>query len=126
VTINLKTIPGDEYYTTYPLAPWGQSNWGGPSVRSLRTVRVRSRRAGQRDPLERPSLEQGVFRGAGEHRRGQAHRAAGGGADDLYDQNGYLIWGFTNNLDACSEARRFVNSPIRPLDYYDMSHVYFT
>jgi len=126
VNLKLKTIPGDQYYSTYPRTPFAQSNWGGrPFVPFAQYAFVPGA------PDNETRFSNGTFNNlffaalktTNPARRKELLVEA---QKLLWNTNGYIIWGFPNGIDATSaKVKGLTPSPIRPLNYYDVTHVYF-
>jgi peptide/nickel transport system substrate-binding protein len=127
VNVQLTKAPSDQYWSSYYLKyPFECTNWGYRPLDSQVAEGIESKAAG--------SNETHWFKGGYDKLVAEARRTVSdkkrhdlwvASQKMLWDQGGYLIWGFLNNLDAySSKVHGLVPSAVRPLGWYDFTNVY--
>lgn len=128
VTVNVKTVPADSFYNTvYLKVPVTQSQWENRSLAAQIAQCANSNSPYNETHWRRPEFDKLTAEARStldEQRRRQLYAEA---QTMLYDQGGYLIWGFSNLVDAYrSNVHGFVPSVVRDLDQYGFKQVWLT
>jgi peptide/nickel transport system substrate-binding protein len=127
ITINLNKAPADQYWSDYYLKnPFACTNWGYRPLDTQIGEGIESK-AGASN--ETHWFKPGFDRIVAEARRTvddkKRHALWVEAQKMLWNQGGYIIWGFLNNLDATSsKVHGLKPSAVRPLGWYDFTNVY--
>jgi peptide/nickel transport system substrate-binding protein len=127
VTINIKKTPADQYYTgPYLKTPFACTSWGGRPMVTFFGLALVSNAPYNETQWKRPAWDRQLLRAYAEPEEAARHEILVDLQQQLWDEGGYIIWGFPNTLDATSsKVKGIVGSVIRPLQYYDFSGAYF-
>jgi peptide/nickel transport system substrate-binding protein len=128
VNVQLTKAPSDQYWSSYYLKyPFECTNWGYRPIDSQVAEGIESK-AGSSNETHwlKPSYDKLVADARMTVDVKKRHELWVASQKMLWDQGGYLIWGFLNNLDAySSKVHGLVPSAVRPLGWYDFTNVYF-
>jgi len=125
VRIDLQKVASDQYYNVYPRTPWGQTNWGGRPFASMVSYAFLEGASFNETHWVRPKFTK-LFLTALRTSNAAKRKALLVDAQHLlWDDGGYIIWGFPNTIDAMTKkVKGLVGSPLRPCNFYDVSSVY--
>jgi peptide/nickel transport system substrate-binding protein len=129
VTIKLEVAPTAEFFNSYwlnPSKPFNSSQWGYRTLENQVATCLRSFSPSNETHWKRKAFDQFVDDARQEvnprKRRDYWVRAQ----RYLWNQGGYIIWAFPNNVDAYAARVQGMNgSPVRALGLYNFKDAYF-
>jgi peptide/nickel transport system substrate-binding protein len=127
ITIRLKKAPSDQYWSNYYLKyPFACTNWGYRPLDSQIAEGIESKAAPFNEThWTRPQFDKIVAQARRTIDTKKRHELWVEAQKMLWNQGGYIIWGFLNNVDATSaKVHGLKPSAVRPLGWYDFTNVY--
>jgi len=127
ITINLNKAPADQYWSNYYLKnPFACTNWGYRPLDTQIAEGIESKAGGANEThWFDPKFDKIVAQARRTIDNKKRHDLWVGAQKMLWDQGGYIIWGFLNNVDATSsKVHGLKPSAVRPLGWYDFTNVY--
>jgi peptide/nickel transport system substrate-binding protein len=128
VTVTLDTVPGDQYWDVkYLKAPFAQSWWAGrPLVTQIQACLVSSSHDNETHWLQ-PAFDKLFADALTTKNATQRHEKFVTLQRMLWDNGGYIIWGFNNVLDGYAKRVHGLKaSRIRWLGFYDFTDTYLS
>lgn len=128
VTINIDKVPADQYWTTrYLKTPFETTNWGQRPLDSQISQAFNIGAPEDETDWRRPDFD----RITAEARRTldprKRHDLWVEAQRMLWDQGGYIIWGFIQYIDATSaKVHGITPSSVRPLGWYTFTDAYLS
>lgn len=126
VTIRLKKYPADSYWSgPYLKVPFAGTDWGGRPLLPQIQLQTLSKAPYNETEWRKPSYDRLIQRALAQPNPAKRRKLMVDAQRMLWDEGGYIIWGFRNALDASStRVRGLFPSVIRPLGYYDFTNTY--
>jgi peptide/nickel transport system substrate-binding protein len=124
VTVNVNNGPPDTYFTSkYLKWAFGQTNWPAIPIPNWINESLTSKAFYNETHWKRPSFDKLVLKAQGEQNEAKAKELWFEVQKILYDQGGYLIWGFTPFLDGVAKRVQGVHpSGFFALGNFDFQH----
>jgi peptide/nickel transport system substrate-binding protein len=124
VKVDVNNGPPDTYFATkYLKWAFGQTNWPPLPIPNFINEALTRKAFYNETHWKRPSFDKLVLQAQAEQREGRAQELWNEVQKILYDQGGYLIWGFTPFLDGVSKkVQGVVPSGFFALGNFDFPH----
>jgi peptide/nickel transport system substrate-binding protein len=121
ITIEIDQSPADSFYSDkYLKVPFAQTQWGTQSIESQIVQGLLADAAFNETGWRRPDFDRRFREARGTLDEGSREEQYFELQQELYDEGGYLIWGFNDWVDAVSPRVNGVEpSPIFALGWYD-------
>lgn len=128
VTVKLQKTPADQYYSTlYLKAPFECTNWGYKPLEQQITEALVTGAVYNETKWSNKAFDKLFAQARGTFDAGKRKELYAELQQTLWDQGGYIIWGFLNNVDAVSSQVQGVEpSAVRNLGYYNFNDTYLS
>jgi peptide/nickel transport system substrate-binding protein len=128
VKVNVNNGPADTYFTSkYLKWAFGQTNWPAIPIPNWINESLTAKAFYNETHWRRPSFDKLVLKAQGEQNEARAKELWFEVQKILWDQGGYLIWGFTPFLDGVSKkVQGVVPSGFFALGNFDFQHFWLT
>jgi peptide/nickel transport system substrate-binding protein len=126
VTIKLDKVPADQYYTLrYMKAPFESTDWGQHPLDTQVAQSLNSDAPYNETDWKRPAFDKITSEARRTLNPRKRHELWVEAQRMLWDQGGYIIWGFADYIDAYSaKVHGLKPSSVRPLGWYTFTDVY--
>lgn len=126
VTITLKKAPASQYYSTlYSKSPFACTNWGYKPLEQQIAEALVSGAVYNETHWADKSFDKLFAQARGTLDAGKRKELYHELQQVIWNQGGYIIWGFLNNLDAVSSKVKGIQpSVVRNLGYYNFNDSY--
>ena len=128
VTVQLNKVPGDQYYNEdkFMKTPFQMDTWSFRLLSQAMADGYVSKAPFNESHWYRPEFDRLVRQAEATLDSAKRRQLWFDVQKELWDQGGYIIWGFINNLDGVSaKLRGLKESVTRPLGRYDLTDAYF-
>ena len=128
VTINIDNAPTDQYWTTrYLKSPFACTAWGWRPLDSQIAQALNKAAPFNETHWTNDKFEQLTNQARRTVDQAKRHELWLEAQKMLWNDGGYIIWGFANNIDALSKkVDGIVPSVARPLGWYNFNNAYLT
>ena len=126
ITVNIRQRPASDYWSAeYNTHPFWTSNWGYRPLDVQIAEGLNANAPYNETHWKRPDFDKLTTQARRTLDTKKRHELWVAAQQLLWDEGGYILWGFLNNVDAVSaKVRGITPSRVRPLGWYTLTDAY--